>query len=93
MILSDNDIAAQLACLPGWRLEAGSLVRRYEFRDWQQALAFVNALGYFAERAGHHPDLELGYGYCTVRWRSHEAGGITAADLAGARRSEELARA
>ncbi len=56
MILADNDIYAQLACLPGWRHEAGQLVRRYEFRDWSQALAFANALGYFAERAGDAND-------------------------------------
>jgi 4a-hydroxytetrahydrobiopterin dehydratase len=45
-----------------------------------------------ANEVDHHPDLELGWGRCTVRWSTHDAGGITQNDLACAARTELIAR-
>lgn len=70
-----------LAPRPRWKLAAGRLTTRLEFSDFAGALAFVNRVGELAEKAGHHPDLLLGWGYAEVRLISHDAGGITPRDL------------
>jgi 4a-hydroxytetrahydrobiopterin dehydratase len=76
---------------PGWDIVDGALERSYRFANFAAALVFVNAVGAAAEHANHHPDIAFGWGRATVRWTTHDAGGITAADVALARRTDELA--
>ncbi len=75
----------------GWAVIDGALERSYRFASFAEALAFVNAVGAAAEQASHHPDIAFGWGRATVRWTTHDAGGITAQDSALARRTDELA--
>ena len=78
--------------LAGWTLVDGALDKMFRFADWRATMAFVNAVSDVANEADHHPDLELGWGRCTVRWSTHDAGGITQNDLACAARTELVAR-
>jgi 4a-hydroxytetrahydrobiopterin dehydratase len=82
--LDAEEIRAALGNLqPGWGLNAaGRLERRYAFPDFRQALAFANRLGALADAAGHHPDLHLGWGRCTVEIWTHSAAGLTPLDFA-----------
>ena len=75
----------------GWAVVDGALERSYRFASFAAALAFVNAVGAAAEQANHHPDIAFGWGRATVRWTTHDAGGITARDIDLARRTGELA--
>ena len=75
----------------GWGIVDGALERSYPFANFAEALAFVNAVGAAAEQASHHPDIAFGWGRATVRWTTHDAGGITERDSALARRTDELA--
>jgi len=90
--LSAGQIAEWLPLLPGWKLAAdGSDLRKdYAFRDFAGALAFVNALGWIAEQQNHHPDLELGWGRCRVRFSTHDVGGISRNDFICAAKTEAL---
>lgn len=63
-----------------WSIEDGWLVRRFTYDDFASALAAANAIGALAERANHHPDLNLGWGYLVVRLRTHDADALTAQD-------------
>jgi 4a-hydroxytetrahydrobiopterin dehydratase len=47
-------------------------------------MAFVNAIAFLAHKSDHHPDLEVGYNKCRVRFSTHSAGGITEKDLTSA---------
>ena len=78
--------------LAGWALADGALEKMFRFADWRATMAFVNAVSDVANEVDHHPDLELGWGRCTVRWSTHDAGGITQNDLACAARTELIAR-
>ena len=78
--------------LGGWTLADGALEKMFRFADWRATMAFVNAVSDVANAVEHHPDLELGWGRCTVRWSTHDAGGITQNDLACAARTELVAR-
>ncbi|HPC83062.1 MAG TPA: 4a-hydroxytetrahydrobiopterin dehydratase [Thermoanaerobaculaceae bacterium] len=71
-------IAAEL---PGWRLQGFALTARWAFPDFSSALAATVRIGMLAERADHHPDLELGWGYLGVSLTTHSAGGVTEKDL------------
>ena len=89
--LSPAEIADRLKDLPGWRLEDGAIVRDYETDGWPTTLMLVNAIGFFAEAADHHPDLVVGWGKVQVKLSTHSAGGITASDLELAKLIEQTA--
>ncbi len=79
--LSDAEISDRLKRLPGWRLENGAIVRDYPTDGWPTTLMLVNAIGFFAEAADHHPDLAVSWGKVQVKLWTHSAGGITASDM------------
>ena len=66
----------------GWSLNAaGHIERLYEFRDFAEALDFVNNVGTIAEQEGHHPDLYLAWGRCKVEIWTHKIHGLTESDF------------
>ena len=66
----------------GWSLNAdGHLERTYEFKNFADALAFVNTVGAIAEDEGHHPDLYLAWGRCKVEIWTHKIQGLTESDF------------
>jgi 4a-hydroxytetrahydrobiopterin dehydratase len=84
--LSESEISARLKSLPDWKIESGELTRTFVFKDFRGSLAFVNRVGEAAEKAGHHPDIDIRYNRVRLALVTHDAGGITAKDfdLAGA---------
>jgi 4a-hydroxytetrahydrobiopterin dehydratase len=79
--LDDAGVAQALRQTLGWE-RAGSEIRRtYRFKDFREALAFVNRVGDLAERAGHHPDIDIRYNAVTLALTTHDAGGLTAKDF------------
>ena len=89
--LTDAQIAAELKALPGWRHEGGALRRTYKTDGWPTTLMLVNAVGFYAEAADHHPDLEVHWGSVSVALSTHSAGGITPKDVALAKQFEQVA--
>ncbi len=76
-------ITERLALLPGWQLveDGAAIARDFRFADFHQAMAFVDALAEIAHRENHHPDLEVGYGHCRVRFSTHDVGGLSENDF------------
>ncbi|HEU5066123.1 MAG TPA: 4a-hydroxytetrahydrobiopterin dehydratase [Gaiellaceae bacterium] len=64
----------------GYALVKGALQREHEFRDFAEALAFVNRVGELAERENHHPDIEIHWNRVTLRWWTHVAHAVTDRD-------------
>jgi len=89
--LSPTEIASRLGTLPDWRVESGELVRTFQFKDFRAAIAFVNKLADAAERAGHHPDIDIRYNRVRLGLVTHDAGGITAKDFDLAAQAGKLA--
>ncbi|MDW8479522.1 MAG: 4a-hydroxytetrahydrobiopterin dehydratase [Xanthomonadales bacterium] len=79
-----------LAQLPGWTLADGALVKTFSFPDYHRTMAFVNAVAWIAHREDHHPDLVVGYNRCTVRFSTHDVGGLSLNDFICAAKVEDL---
>ncbi len=66
---------------PGWRMEGGRLRRTFQFRDFVQAMGFVNRMAEVAEQEGHHPDFTVHYSRVEVELWTHAADGLTENDF------------
>jgi 4a-hydroxytetrahydrobiopterin dehydratase len=78
---SMTEIAQRLAAAPDWQWQHDNLVRTFNFTDFREAMSFVNSVAAVAERAGHHPDIDIRYNRVTLALSSHDAGGITERDF------------
>jgi 4a-hydroxytetrahydrobiopterin dehydratase len=69
--------------IPGWTLNdaASEITRTWKFGNYYETLAFVNALAWVAHREDHHPDLEVGYNRCRVRFSTHSVHGLSENDF------------
>lgn len=80
--LSSAEIEKALIRLPDWQLNDALLNRTFNFTDFREAMSFVNSVAAVAERAGHHPDIDIRYNKVKLALTSHDAGGITEKDFA-----------
>ena len=74
----------------GYALVKGALQREHEFRDFAEALAFVNRVGELAERENHHPDIEIQWNRVTLRWWTHVKDAVTERDYVLAARANSV---
>ena len=90
--LSEAEITAGLSALPGWAREGDEIVKTFDCGTFPGAVAFVVRIGFFAERADHHPDLDVRWKRVRVALSTHDAGGLTAKDLDLATEIEGIGR-
>ena len=88
--LTPEQLASELAAAPGWTVREGQLTRTVTGKDFRDSLLLVNAVGFLAERAAHHPDILISWNTVTLNLVTHSAGGLTAADFALARQISQL---
>ena len=88
--LTPTEIQTQLASLPDWTLEGDTIQTILTFKNFIDAIAFVNKVVAPAEAAGHHPDLSISYNRVTIRLTTHDAGGLTHKDIAMANTLSKL---
>ena len=84
-VLSDIAIQRELGSLAGWSRRGEALTRTYQFRNFTQAMEFVNRVAGLAESANHHPDIDIRYSKVSLSLSTHDAGGITSNDVELAR--------
>jgi 4a-hydroxytetrahydrobiopterin dehydratase len=89
-LLTEAQLADELASVSGWSRQGNQLSCQVTRADFGDALRYLNAVGYLAERAGHHPDIAVAWNKVTLTLSTHSAGGLTAADFALAREIDEL---
>lgn len=91
VVLTPDQLDEALKSLPGWEIRDGWLRRKYTTPGWPHTLLLANAIGYVAEAAWHHPDLELGYAQVVVKLQTHRVKGITHSDVELAQRIHDVA--
>lgn len=79
--LGETDVARLLKQVPGWERTGPSIAREFRFKSYLRTIAFVNAVAWLAEGENHHPDLEVGYNRCLVRFSTHAIGGLSENDF------------
>ncbi|NJM08527.1 4a-hydroxytetrahydrobiopterin dehydratase [Candidatus Gracilibacteria bacterium] len=89
-ILSENEIAARLADLSGWKLEGKEIRCTFKLPSFPAAIAFVTNVAFLAEAASHHPDIDIRYNNVTLALTTHDAGGLTAKDFDLATQIDEI---
>ncbi|HEY9725181.1 MAG TPA: 4a-hydroxytetrahydrobiopterin dehydratase [Chroococcales cyanobacterium] len=89
--LSEQEVTHQIQSLPDWMLEGKEIRRTFQFKNFVEAIDFVNRLVEPAEMAGHHPDLAISYNKVTVSLTTHDAGGLTQKDFDLAKTISQLA--
>ncbi|MBU1689529.1 MAG: 4a-hydroxytetrahydrobiopterin dehydratase [Gammaproteobacteria bacterium] len=89
--LSSEQIAQRLGTLEdGWEYADGKISKTYRFDDYYQTMAFVNAAAWVSHREDHHPDLEVGYNQCRVRYHTHDVNGLSENDFLCAAKIDAL---
>ncbi len=81
--LSTGQVRDYLGKLGDWQLskDERSIHSTFQFDNYYQTISFVNAVAWMANREDHHPDLEVSYNRCVVRYSTHDAGGLTDNDF------------
>ena len=76
----------------GWELsdDRKRIHRDFQFKGFYRTMGFVNALAWIANNEGHHPDLEVGYNHCLVRFTTHAIDGLSDNDFICAARADAL---
>lgn len=90
-LLSQSEIEQQMQTVPQWQRSGKAIARTFEFKNFVEAIAFVEQLVEPAEAAAHHPDLAISYNKVTVSLTSHDAGGLTEKDFELARTISQIA--
>jgi 4a-hydroxytetrahydrobiopterin dehydratase len=90
-LLSDSEIEAKLAALPGWERAGEAIAKEFDRGDFVGSTKFVAALVEPAEAMNHHPDLEISWATVKVTISTHSEGGLTAADFELAAKIDALA--
>ena len=88
--LTDGEISLLLPEISGWELRDGQIRKTLNFKDYHQTMAFVNAVAWLAHREDHHPDLEVGYNRCAVRYSTHAVKGLSENDFICAAKVDAL---
>jgi 4a-hydroxytetrahydrobiopterin dehydratase len=88
--LDEAKVNQLLAQLPGWERVKGEIAKTYAFKNYYETMAFVNATAWISHREDHHPDLEVGYNKCRVRYSTHSVGGLSENDFICAAKIEAI---
>ncbi|MGE5607983.1 MAG: 4a-hydroxytetrahydrobiopterin dehydratase [Bacillota bacterium] len=88
--IGDQEAAELLKNLPGWEKAGGEIRKAFKFRNFYETMAFVNAVAWIAHREDHHPDMEVGYNRCVVRYSTHAIGGLSENDFICAAKVQSL---
>jgi 4a-hydroxytetrahydrobiopterin dehydratase len=83
-------VEGYLADLPGWEYRDDWIVKTFTFKNYYETMAFVNAMAFISHQEDHHPDLEVGYKTCKVKYTTHAIKGLSENDFICAAKVEKL---
>ncbi|HEY6210750.1 MAG TPA: 4a-hydroxytetrahydrobiopterin dehydratase [Vicinamibacterales bacterium] len=92
MKLSRVEAEQKIKSLKGWTLEGDAIKKQFTFAGFPEAIGFLTRLVPEAEAADHHPDILVNYKRVTLTYTTHDQGGLTDKDFAGAATADRLAQ-
>jgi 4a-hydroxytetrahydrobiopterin dehydratase len=88
--LTAAEIKSELAKIPDWKKNGTIISRTFQFKHFPAAIKFVDAVSKIAEKAWHHPDIDIRWNKVTLALTTHDAGGLTEKDFALAKKFDRL---
>ena len=88
--LTPEQVRPMLKGLDGWALEGKTIAKTYQFKNYYETMAFVNAAAWVSHREDHHPDVALGYSQCRVSYSTHAIDGLSENDFICAAKLDAL---
>ena len=88
--LTAEQIRPMLKGLQGWALDGAMIAKTYEFKNYYDTMAFVNAAAWISHREDHHPDMLVGYNKCRVSYVTHAIDGLSDNDFICAAKLDAL---
>jgi len=88
--MEQPEIERMLKALDGWEQAGNEIARTFLFKNYYETMAFVNATAWISHREDHHPDLEVAYNQCRVRYSTHAIGGLSENDFICAAKIDSL---
>ncbi len=88
--MDEQQVRQMLGNVPDWEMKDQAIERTFEFDNFYQTIAFVNAVAWIANREDHHPDLCVGYKTCKVTFSTHSIGGLSTNDFICATKIDAL---
>ena len=89
--LSLMEAEQRIKSFNGWTLDGDAIRKQYTFKDFVEAINFVNCIAPKAEAVDHHPDILINYKRVTLTYSTHDEGGLTAKDFDGAAMADRCA--
>jgi len=88
-LLEPEAVQTLLQEVPEWKLEENTICRTIDFASFPLAIDFVNKVAEEAEKANHHPDIDIRWKTVRLALSTHSAGGLTSADFTLARKLDQ----
>ena len=89
-VLSEEQVNEHLESLDDWELDGDAIKREWIFKDFSEAMDFINIIAVMAENHNHHPEIYNVYNRVSLRFNTHDAGGITEKDITIAKEINKL---
>lgn len=88
--LSGTGLELMLAEVSDWEQVDGQIERTFRFKTYLRTIAFINAVAWMADREGHHPEMEVGFRECKVKYHTHAIDGLSENDFICAAKVNEI---
>ena len=91
-VLTKEKVTELLAELAEWQVtsDGATIYRHYQFKNFYKTMAFVNAIAWIANQENHHPDMEVGFNFCRVKYTTHAINGLSENDFICAAKVDAL---
>ncbi len=89
-LLTEVESEALLTQLSGWQVKDNLLIKTFEFANYYQTMAFVNASAWISHQQNHHPELVIRYKHCKVKYMTHAIHGLSLNDFICAAKLDQL---
>jgi len=88
--LTAEQVRPMLNGLQGWSQDGKAITKTFEFKNYYETMAFVNAAAWISHREDHHPDMLVGYNQCRVSYVTHAIDGLSENDFICAAKLDAL---